>query len=267
MTAGPEDTAAREGSPGAVMLGSAVELCETDAGVVQITMRDRASKNAFTPALIGGLLDAFRLVAANTDWKVVVLTGYDSYFASGGTQSGLLSLQEGQGTFADVNLYGLALDCEIPVIAAMQGHGIGGGFVMGLYADFVILGRESVYTTNFMKYGFTPGMGATYILPRKLGLSLAHEMLLGAETFRGAALEKRGIAFPVLPRADVLRHARELARGVAMKPRKSLVTLKRHLVTPLRNELPAVIDQELAMHAETFHDPEIKERISKLFGR
>ena len=52
----------------------------------------------------------------------------------------------------------------------MQGHGIGGGFVVGLFADFVILSRESVYSTNFMKYKFTPGMGATYIVPKKIGI-------------------------------------------------------------------------------------------------
>lgn len=249
------------------MPGDVVEVADLGGGVVQITMQDRASKNTFTPALMVGLIEAFRAVAAGEQWRVAVLTGYDNYFASGGTQEGLLSLQQGAMTFADVNVYSLALDCEIPVIAAMQGHGIGGGFVMGLFADFVILGRENVYTTNFMKYGFTPGMGATCILPRKLGLPLAQEMLIGAETYRGATLAQRGVPFPVHPRAEVLQRAEQLARSVAAKPRRSLVTLKRHMVAPLRMELPGIIEQEIAMHGETFHDPEVRQRISQLFGR
>jgi polyketide biosynthesis enoyl-CoA hydratase PksI len=178
----------------------AVDVRETGPGVVQVTMQDRDSKNTFSPALTSGLLEAFHHISENPAWKVVVLTGYEHYFASGGTQASLLSLHDGAGTFADVNLYSLALDCEIPVISAMQGHGIGGGFVMGLFADFVILGRENVYTTNFMKYGFTPGMGATLIVPAKLGLALGHEMLMNADTYRGADLEKRGVPFRVMPR-------------------------------------------------------------------
>lgn len=194
-------------------------------------------------------------------------TGYDSYFASGGTQEGLLAIHDGKAKFNDLNIYSLALDCPIPVIAAMQGHGIGGGFVMGLFADFVVLSRESVYTANFMKYGFTPGMCATCILPEKLGFSLAEEMLLSARTFRGAELEKRGIPFPVLPWAEVLGYALELAREVAEKPRVSLITLKDHLVAHIREKLPGFIEKEVAMHEKTFHQADVRERIVTLFGK
>jgi len=148
----------------------------------------------------------------------------------------------------------------------MQGHGIGGGFVLGLFADFIILSRESVYTTNFMKYGFTPGMGATYIVPKKLGISLAEELLFTASNYRGAELEKRGVPFPVLPREKVMSYALESARNLAEKPRVSLITLKAHLVAPLREALPRVIEQELVMHNQTFHQEEVKERIISSFG-
>jgi polyketide biosynthesis enoyl-CoA hydratase PksI len=177
-----------------------------------------------------------------------------------------LFLSDGKGKFSDRDFYSLALNCPIPVIAAMQGHGVGGGFVLGLFADFPVLSRESVYTTNFMKYGFTPGMGATFILPQKLGIGLAEEMMIVARTYRGEELQKRGITFPVLPRAQVMEYALELAITIAEKPRISLVTLKDHLVGPLRAALPAVIGQEVSMHEKTFHRPEVKQRIEALFG-
>lgn len=248
------------------MQTNAVELQEIETGIVQITLQDRSSKNGFTPELVEGMMRAFAGIKDHPRWKVVILTGYDTYFASGGTQQALLALQQGAATFADVSLYSLALDCEIPVISAMQGHAIGGGFVLGLYADMVILGRECVYTANFMKYGFTPGMGATCILTRKLGMALAEEMLLTAESYRGATLAQRGIPFPVVPRAEVVGEARALARAVADKPRKALIALKQHMTASLRQELPGIIQQELAMHALTLHDEEIKQRISALFG-
>jgi polyketide biosynthesis enoyl-CoA hydratase PksI len=244
----------------------AVDVSQVEPAIVRVTMQDRAHKNMFTLDLISGLIRAFETIAAHPDYKVVILTGYDNYFATGGTREGLLGLYDGRGQFTDANFYSLALDCPIPVIAAMQGHGIGGGFVMGLFADFVILSRESIYTTNFMKYGFTPGMGATYIIPKKLGISLGEELLLNAGNYRGADLENRGVPFAVYARSEVPGQALQLARQIAEKPRLSLITLKDHLVAPLRAELPGFIAKEVAMHETTFHQQEVKERIMTLFG-
>lgn len=249
------------------MTSAVLDVQEAAPGVVQLTMHERQHKNTFSMDLIAALIDAFETIGGDARYRAVVLTGYDSYFCSGGTRESLTMLHEGKGKFSDSNLYSLALDCEIPVIAAMQGHGIGGGFVFGMFSDFVVLSRESIYTTNFMKYGFTPGMGATYVLPKKLGISLAQEMLTSARNFRGEELARRGVPFPVLPRSEVLPYALQLARDIAEKPRTSLVTLKSHLVREIRQQLPAVIELEVAMHDITFHQPEVKERIETLFGR
>ena len=249
------------------MAQSAIDFREIEPGIVLITMQDRVHKNTFSHEFIVGMMEAFEKIKNNSTYKVAILTGFDTYFASGGTQEGLLTIYEGKSEFTDVNIYGLPLNCQIPVIAAMQGHGIGGGFVFGMFCDFVIFSRESVYTTNFMRYGFTPGMGATLVLPEKFGLALSQELLLNGANHRGAELEKRGIPFPVLPRAEVLEHALGLARQVAEKPRISLITLKDHLVRKLREQMPKVIKEELLMHEKTFHQPEVKEKIMTLFGK
>jgi polyketide biosynthesis enoyl-CoA hydratase PksI len=243
-----------------------VELRFVDRHVLQIRMQDRASKNTFSEALTQGLMDAFAQVEREPDCKVVILTGYDSYFASGGTQEQLLKLSDGRGTFTDRALYSLPLLCPVPVISAMQGHGIGGGFVLGMFADLAVLARESIYTTNFMRYGFTPGMGATFILPQKLGIALATEMMLTANNYRGEELQQRGLLFPVVPREKVMAHALEIARALADKPRVSLVALKAHLTAHLRAGLSGTVAQEVAMHAITFAQPEVKARIATLFG-
>jgi polyketide biosynthesis enoyl-CoA hydratase PksI len=245
---------------------SVVHRAAIAPSIVQITLEDRQHKNTFSEELCTGLVEAFAAVAADPDCKVVVLTGYDTYFCCGGTQESLLSLSSGQGKFTDLPIYQLPLACELPVVAAMQGHGIGGGFAFGLFADFVVLSRESVYTTNFMKYGFTPGFGSTLVLREKLGLPLAQEMLMTAASYRGVDLAGRGMPFPVLPRAEVLPRAHKLARELAEKPRRALVTLKNHLVADLRRRLPEVTELEVAMHGQTFRHAEVEERIKSLYG-
>ena len=244
----------------------AVELIEIEPGILRVTMQDRGHGNALSDALAGGLLEAFSSIASHPSAKTVILTGYDTYFATGGTRQGLLDLHEGKSSFADTNLYCLALDCKLPVIAAMQGHGIGGGLVMGLFADLVVMSRESVYATNFMNFGFTPGMGATCIVPRKLGAALGAEMLFLARNYRGEELKQRGVPFPVLPRAEVYPHALEMARSLAQKPRISLIALKDLLVRSLREEVPLTVKEELTMHAKTFHLEVVRENITTLLG-
>ncbi|HVI45327.1 MAG TPA: polyketide synthase [Chitinophaga sp.] len=248
-------------------MGQVVKLSEITPDIAQITMEDRASHNTFSKDLMSGLIAVFERIKQNNAYKVVILTGYENYFCCGGAKEELLRIFKKEIKFNDLNFFTLPLDCEIPVISAMQGHGIGGGFVMGLYADFTILGIENIYTTNFMKYGFTPGMGGTLMVPLRLGSALGTEMLFSARNYRGEELKERGVPLKTVPKFLVLKEALDLARSLAEKPRLSLITLKKHLTAGIREKLPEAIAQELKMHDITFHQPEVIERIETLFGR
>jgi polyketide biosynthesis enoyl-CoA hydratase PksI len=74
------------------------------------------------------------------------------------------------------------------------------------------------------------------------------------------------VPFPVLPRNEVYPHALDLARSLAEKPRIALTELKAQLVAPLREQLPLAVKREQAMHARTFHQPEVRENIETKFG-
>lgn len=251
------------------MKNSVVKIIYVKPEIALIVMEDRENKNTFTGELIDGIVKRFTEAENNPECKVIILTGFDSYFATGGTKEDLIAINEGHIKFTDSagekNVYSLPLECKLPVIAAMQGHAIGGGLALGLFGDFVIMSRESVYSASFMKYGFTPGFGATCIFPEKLGIALAEEFLITARTFRGEELAKRGIPFEVCSRADVVNRAVEMAETVADKPRDSLILLKEHLTEGIRNKLPAVIEKELLMHDLTFHHPEVTDRIRRLY--
>lgn len=238
--------------------------------IAVVIMEDRENKNTFTNDLMTQLVEAFVKAENNPKCKVIILTGYSSYFLTGGTKKSLLSIQEGKINFSDAasnerNVYSLPLDCSLPVIAAMQGHAIGGGLALGLFSDFVLMSYESIYAANFMKYGFTPGFGATYIFKEKLGIVLAEDFLLTARTFHGSELAQRGIPFQIYKRNEVLNKAVELAQCLAEKPRKSLVLLKKHMTKEIRAKIPQVIEEELKMHDETFHLPEVKEKIMQSY--
>lgn len=233
-----------------------------------VKLEDKASKNTFSKDLIDGLMRVFAIINRESQAKVVIVQGYDNFFCCGGTQEELLKISTGETTFADLVFYRLLLDCEVPTIAAMQGHGIGGGLVLGLYADLIVLAEECFYTANFMKYGFTPGMGATYILPKKFGTLLGTEMLYTAKNYQGLELQKRGIQATVVKKAEVVPTAFALAKELADKPLKSLKILKQHLTQRIKADLVQVIKAELIMHEQTFaFSADVKRRIETTFGR
>ena len=131
----------------------------------------------------------------------------------------------------------MALDCKLPVIAAMQGHGIGAGWSLGMFADVVLLSEESQYVSPYMNYGFTPGAGATWILADKMGNDLARESLLTGEPYSGSELKARGLRLPIVPRAELLAAAMELARQIAQGSRRRLIGLKQQLTAYVQQPL------------------------------
>jgi acyl transferase domain-containing protein/enoyl-CoA hydratase/carnithine racemase/acyl carrier protein len=231
---------------------SVATLTEQPDGVVVVKMEDRDARNMFSEALIAGVTEAFAHIARNPAAKVVVLTGYDSHFAAGGTKETLLAIQEGKTKFTDVRIFQLPLECRLPVIAAMQGHGTGAGWAMGMFADLAILSEESRYVSPYMGYGFTPGAGATWSLARKIGNDLARESLFTAQQFSGADLKGRGLRLPILPRVAVVPAAMELAGRIARTPRRRLIALKREWTRQVHDAVEETYRREVALHEQTF---------------
>ncbi|NER22529.1 MAG: SDR family NAD(P)-dependent oxidoreductase [Symploca sp. SIO1B1] len=235
-----------------------VQLAELGNGIVQITMKDEKNRNSFSRKFIDKLFQCFESVSQNPTYQVVILAGTSHYFSTGATQEQLQSIFREEIKFTDFyEILTLALDCPIPVIAAMEGHALGGGLNLGLYADFIVLSRESFYANNLMKYGLTPVGSTSFILPKKLGAELGQEMIYTGRQYRGAELAQRGIPFPVLPRKEVLKYAHKLAKEIAEKPRLSLLALKENLTEEIRSKLPAVVSQELEMHEKTFQQAKL----------
>jgi polyketide biosynthesis enoyl-CoA hydratase PksI len=246
----------------------AVDLRLEEPGIARLVLQETEGKNTFTRAFTEGLRLRLAEIEADRSIKVVVLHGYDSIFCAGGTQEELLGILEKRIRFTDLDLLfrGL-LQCPVPVISAMQGHALGGGLILGLYGDFIVLAEERLYGANFMKYGFTPGMGATFIVRERFGSLLANEMLFTARSFHGGELRARGAGCPVVKKDEVIPEAFRLARELADKPREALMELKTCLAGRLLRQLPAVLEEELRMHDVTFAQPEVRSRILNQFGQ
>jgi acyl transferase domain-containing protein/acyl carrier protein/NADP-dependent 3-hydroxy acid dehydrogenase YdfG len=266
-TSAPEGATAVEPA-GELPLSSTVVRASVGAdGVVLVRLEDRDARNMFSDALIAGLQEVFDHIAQSPACKAVVLTGYDSYFASGGTRDGLKAIQEGKLSFTDLAVFQLPMRCPLPVVAAMQGHGIGAGWTLGLFCDVVLFSAESRYLSPYMNFGFTPGAGATGILPARLGFDLARDSLFTGREITGEDLARRNPQLTVLPRDQVLDRALAIARDFARSARDDLLASKAARVTPHLAAWQALFAREVEMHAATLvGQRETLDRIEQRFA-
>lgn len=243
-----------------------VSLYTVDDNIAVLSLCDRKHKNMFSEELISHLKSSFDAVRKNKNIKVLIVTGYDNIFCMGGSKEELLELQSGKSNFADASvIYKGILELDIPVISAMQGSAFGGGLAFGLYGDIVIMAEEAFYSANFMKYGFTPGLGSTYILKQKLGENLANYMMFSADILTGGEIAMRNAPVIVRKSEEVISMAVDMARKIAKSELNALSLLKKSVSGEHMYMLDRAVENELEMHSQTIVTVEAKERINKFF--
>jgi enoyl-CoA hydratase/carnithine racemase len=203
-----------------------------DDAIAWVEIHDPGHRNALSEAVTLGLLARLQEISERPEIKVAVIIGRDDVFLGGALEGGprgaLPLLQDA------------LLRCEIPVIAAMQGHAEGAGFCFGLSADLLVLGEAARYSAGALgpTLGAAPDLAA-HVLRRALGATLAAELLHLGASYTGLELRDRGASLLVRPNAEVGAAALAMARQVADKPRDALALLKRALAGRQRAAPPA----------------------------
>ncbi|PIQ98161.1 MAG: enoyl-CoA hydratase [Nitrospinae bacterium CG11_big_fil_rev_8_21_14_0_20_56_8] len=236
----------------------------SEEGIATVRMQDRAGNNAFSPAFIEEFLQTLKRLD-DESIKVCVFCGLDDVFCSGGDEEVLLGLAQGTAKSYDLKMVKNILEIPVPTIAAMEGHATGGGLVLGLCCDMVIMAEESSYGCPFMNLGFTPGMGTTGLLRYAMGEYFAAEMMFGGQYFRGSRFRERTLVNYIEPKARVMERARTLALRIAVKPRPALIMLKQNLSLPRAKAVDEACTAEAIMHEACFRDPETVNRIKENF--
>ena len=240
------------------MGGVSVQL---EGGVARLDLCDPERGNALSEALVGALESTLEQLGRDAAVSAIVLGAEGGTFCEGAPQSLLARLCEAEVSPTDIRLPAALLGAPVPIVAAVSGHAVGGGFALALAADIVVLAGECRYGFNFTDLGFTPGMGTTRLAEHVLGPALARELLLTGELRRGRAFAPM---LAVRPQSEVREHALDLARRIADKPRSATSLLKRTLAAPRRAAFEEALSVESLMHALTFRDPATRRRIEEI---
>ena len=209
-------------SPDSVAPDSPV-LVERRGHVLEITLNRPENRNSMTPEMLPAFGAAIRGAGIDSDARCVIITGTGSSFCAGADfRSNLLtpdsSPQAKPPPDAQFEVYAAFLEIlkiKVPVIAAMQGHAVGGGLGLAMVCDLRVANHDARYGANFVKLGLSPGMAISYMLPRLVGVPKALELMLTGRIISGAEAHDLGLVNDAVDAHRVLERAREIADEIA----------------------------------------------------
>jgi enoyl-CoA hydratase len=194
-------------------------LIETDGHVRILTLNRPARRNALSASLRNALSEAF-LRADEDDVRVVILTGAGDVFCAGADLKEMREGDDKRETFrppmgqVERSVFEVALETKKPVVAALNGSAIAGGFELSLACDLRITHPDAQFGLPEAKIG----MGANFssvLLPRLTAPCIALEMLMTGELISAEQAHRYGLLNRVVPRGDVMRESLALANKIA----------------------------------------------------
>jgi enoyl-CoA hydratase len=198
---------------------NAVISVERRGDVALIELQRPEARNAINVALAEAICET---VTACQDAGAIVITGADPAFCAG------LDLRTlGVDSLVDLPPFVAAVaSSSVPVIAAVNGPAVTGGFELALAADFIVASERAAFADTHLRVGVYPGP-VLVDLPRRVGPAWAREMSLTGNFVDGATALRIGIANHLVPHEDLIPLALDLAAAIAEQDRAMVTTMRR----------------------------------------
>jgi enoyl-CoA hydratase len=202
---------------------------ELTDGVAVITINRPEARNAVNGDVARGIAAAVEEFDARKDISVLVLTGAGGTFSAGMDLKGFLA---GDAPIARGRGFGGIAERPPakPVIAAVEGYALAGGFELVLACDLVVASEDAKFGLPEVRRGLVAGAGGLLRLPRRIPYHVAMEIALTGEHFPAARLAAVGLVNKLVPAGQALPAAMELARQVALGAPLALAASKRVIV-------------------------------------
>jgi enoyl-CoA hydratase/carnithine racemase len=247
-------------------------LYERAADIGTVTLNRPERLNAISGELLTAFASALQAAIADPDAAALVLTGAGRAFCAGDDlkEFELQSRSKASIEAHIVAIQGitrLMMGCEKPIVGAIHGYAVGGGFEWLLNCDLVVAGEDLIAFFPEMDWGQFVTGGVTHLLPQAVGYQRAMELMLLGERQSAARLERLGLVNEVVATAAVPARARQIAAKIAAKSRFAVGNLKKLINQDLGAALWHAVDLEQAVTIEAFSRKEAAERVQRFAGR
>lgn len=247
-------------------------------GIATLVLNSPKTRNAITGRdVIDAVVEACNRVNSDTGIRVMVITGVDPAFSSGGN---IKDMAAKKGMFAgsamelaenyrnNVQQIPLAVyRVKVPTIAAVNGPAIGAGCDLACMCDMRIASEKARFGETFLAVGLIPGDGGAYFLPRIIGMARACEMTFTARVIDAKQALEYGLVNRVVPHEKLMDAAYELAEEIASKPGPALRMAKQLLYAGMSTSLENLLEQSAAYQAICHHTEDHMEALSAMFEK
>jgi len=240
-------------------------LADVRDQVLWLTLNRPAAGNAITPAVRNRMIEHLSDASGSLDVRAIVLTAVgEKHFCTGADlragraappprPEGAPELSPGDAArmirTGIQRLIGAMLDCEKPILTALNGTAAGGGAAMVLASDLVIAAEHARIIQVFVRRGLIPDGGGTYLLPRLVGLQRAKELVFFGDDLSAVDAERIGLVNRVVAGPELAATAAEWAGRLAKGPTKTIGFAKRLLNRSLDVDRATAFEEE-ALYVE-----------------
>ena len=245
---------------------------DKDGHVVTLTMNEPERRNPLTGnSAVPDFLAAIERIHEDHSVRAVILTGAGTAFSSGGDVRNMLRQANGEvGGMqirheyrTGIQKLPLALfNLEVPVIAAINGAAVGAGLDLACMCDIRIASDKAKFAESFVKLGIIPGDGGAWLLPRIVGMSHAAEMVFTGDTITADVAFQWGLVSRVVPGAELMAAAREMAARIAANPGHAVRLSKRLLREGMHTRLDTVLEMAAAFQSLSHQTDDHREAVN-----
>jgi 2-(1,2-epoxy-1,2-dihydrophenyl)acetyl-CoA isomerase len=241
-------------------------LFRTEENVGYITLNKSETRNAIDPEIGFKLEKILNNIENDASIRSLVLDGNGASFSAGGD---IQMMKKGMSPTAalkfmkDTNRWLLKLlDIPVPVVAAVHGHAVGGGFGLMLAADVIVAGDSTKFGLVFLNLGLVPDLGSMWLLPRIVGPGRAKELIYSRRLFTSKEAYDLGIVQRIVSDDQVKIEAHQWAKNLAKGPYQAMTQMKRIMNQGWNMPLEGVLELEAQAQAICLNSSESREGIS-----
>lgn len=231
-----------------------VALVEDDGAVRIVRFNRPEARNAFDASLYRAVTDALVEAAVVDEVHVVVLTGVGSAFSAGQDLKEMARIVNGEASPETARGFQGLLDVvgrfDKPLLAAVNGVGVGLGFTLLLHCDLVYVAEDARLRVPFAELGVPPEAASSYLFPTVLGWQKAAALLFTGGWLEAAGAVEAGVAVSQVPADRLLDETLAVARTIAAHPLEALQTSKRLLMETRKAQVLEARQREERAFAE-----------------
>ncbi len=226
---------------------------------------DRPDKlNAITAGMLDELLEAIDRVGRSEEIGAAVLSGRGRAFSTGGDITAMSGM--GEAEFTDtiaryMRVSAAFRDCPKPIVAAIHGYALAGGFELALMCDVRFAAAGTQFGLPDTPLGLSPTSGMTYLLPRIVGLGRAMYLTLSAENIDAKEAERIGLIDRAVAPDALMAEAEAFAHRIASFPRTGVAHSKRLLYEGMDGDFASATRAEEAAELDCFRSPDTRSRL------